>query len=88
MLIVASDVSAGQKQKIMRLGPVRAVWDDRLGREELARSMGRRELVVVALDDPDFLRGMGLDDRGRGGRPARRRNGAKDRRRGKGPVDA
>ncbi len=70
LVIVATDTSPGQRAKIMRLEPVRAFWMDRLSRDELADALGRKELVIVALDDPDFLRGLGLDmERKRSGRP-------------------
>ncbi len=61
LVVIAADASPGQKKKIMRLSPVRAFWTDVVGRDELAAALGRKELVVVALDDPDFLGGLGLD---------------------------
>jgi len=72
LVIIATDVSPKQRERIMRLQPVRAFWTDKLGRDELASALGRKELVVAALDDPDFLRGLGLDSgRKRSGRPRR-----------------
>ena len=79
LVIVASDVSPGQREKIMRLEPVREFWTDRVGRDELAPALGRKELVVAALDDPDFLRGLGLAKKMKRRRPATRTG-----RRGKG----
>lgn len=60
LVVIATDASPGQTKKIMRLSPVRAFWTDAVGRDELAAALGRKELVVVALDAPDFLRGLGL----------------------------
>ena len=73
VLILATDASPRQRDRYLSLAPVRAVWGDLLGREELARALGRRNLTVVALDDPDFLRGIGAAAP-RGGRTRRRRN--------------
>ena len=71
LVVVAADVGPSQKKKIMRLKPVRGFWADRVGRDELAAALGSKELAVVALDDPDFLRGLGWG-RGHDG-PGRRR---------------
>ncbi|MBC8425735.1 ribosomal L7Ae/L30e/S12e/Gadd45 family protein [bacterium] len=69
-VIIATDVSPKQRERIMRLQPVRTFWTDKLDRDELASALGRKELVVAALDDPDFLRGLGLGSgRKRSGRP-------------------
>ncbi len=60
LVIVATDASPGQRDKILRMGPVRGFWTDRVTREELAGAMGRKELIVVALDHREFLRGLGF----------------------------
>jgi ribosomal protein L30E len=73
VLVLATDASPRQRDRYLALAPVRAVWGDLVGREDLARALGRRNLTVVALDDPDFLRGIGAAAP-RGGRTRRRRN--------------
>lgn len=81
LVVIAADASPRQREKIMALAPVRDVWADRVDREGLARALGRDDLTVVALDDPDFLRGLGVDRKGAAGGKARRR----ERRRAGGP---
>ncbi|MBC8422699.1 ribosomal L7Ae/L30e/S12e/Gadd45 family protein [bacterium] len=71
LVIVATDASPGQRDKILRMGPVRGFWTDRLTRDELAGAMGRKELIVVALDHRDFLRGLGFGKNGKAPRTAR-----------------
>jgi len=75
LVIVAVDASPGQREKILRMGPVRAFWTDRLTRDEMAAALGRKELVVAALDDPHFLEGLGC------GRNCRRDREKRDPRR-------
>ncbi|MBU0742802.1 ribosomal L7Ae/L30e/S12e/Gadd45 family protein [bacterium] len=76
LVIVATDASPGQRDKILRLRPVREFWTDRLTRDELAPALGRKELIVVALADPDFLRGLGS---GKSGKRPRKARGARRR---------
>ena len=73
LVIVATDAGPSQREKILRLRPVREFWTDRLTRDELAPALGRKELVVVALDDPNFLRGLGI---GKSRKRPRRARGA------------
>jgi hypothetical protein len=73
LVIVATDASPGQREKILRMGPVRGFWTDRLDRGELAQAVGRHDLVVAALDHRDFLRGLGVGGDGRKTPQARRR---------------
>jgi ribosomal protein L30E len=74
LVIVASDVGEGQAARYARLEPVRAIWADRVDREDLSRAFGRGDLAVVALDDPGFLGGLGLDTKSESRRARRSRN--------------
>ena len=58
LVIVARDTGAAQKARLLRLSPVRRVLADVVGRDDLARALGRRELAVVAVADPSFVRGI------------------------------
>lgn len=58
LVILARDAGADQRARLARLGPLRGVMADAVGRAELARALGRRELVVVAVDDPHFIAGI------------------------------
>ena len=41
-----------------KLQPVRALVDDVLTAEEMARALGRQKLVVVGVCDPGFTKGI------------------------------
>lgn len=58
LVILARDAGAAQRDRLLRLSPVRRVVAGAVGREDLARALGRRELVVVAVADPSFVRGI------------------------------
>ena len=73
LVVTARDAGAGQLRRWRRLSPVLGLLDGAVDRADLARALGRRELSVVALDDPSFLKGLlglGLPIR-RGGPPER-----------------
>ncbi len=72
LVIVAVDASPGQRDRILRMQPVREFWTDCLTRDELAPALGRKELIVVALDDQAFLRGLGVGKSGKRSRPTRK----------------
>ncbi len=58
LVILARDMGAAQRARLLRLAPVRGFLADAVGRRELASTLGRRELAVVAVADPDFVRGI------------------------------
>jgi ribosomal protein L7Ae-like RNA K-turn-binding protein len=58
VVIVARDAGRSQRERARRLTPVRLVLDEVVGREDLARALGRQELAIVALDDPGFVGGI------------------------------
>jgi ribosomal protein L7Ae-like RNA K-turn-binding protein len=58
LLVIASDTGEGGRARLQRLTPVRAVLADAVTRAELADALGRRELTVVAVSDPDFVKGI------------------------------
>ena len=58
MIIIARDVSPGQKSKLMRLTPPENIVDDLLDRADMATALGREDLTVVAVQDRDFLKGI------------------------------
>jgi ribosomal protein L7Ae-like RNA K-turn-binding protein len=77
LVIVARDAGASQRERLLRLAPVRRLLADAVDRQQLARALGRRELAVVAVADPDFVRGIEgierLDGGGEDGRSRRTR---------------
>ncbi len=58
MIIIARDVSPGQKNKLMRLTSQENIVDDLLDRADMANALGREDLTVVAVQDRDFLKGI------------------------------
>ncbi|HOX26707.1 MAG TPA: ribosomal L7Ae/L30e/S12e/Gadd45 family protein [Candidatus Krumholzibacteria bacterium] len=58
VVVIAADASGRQRAKLRRLAPVRGFVDGLFDRDDLARQLGRRELVVVAVADPGFVRGL------------------------------
>jgi ribosomal protein L7Ae-like RNA K-turn-binding protein len=58
LLVIASDAGEGARGRLQRLTPVRTVLDGAVTRDELAEAFGRRELTVVAVSDPDFVKGI------------------------------
>jgi ribosomal protein L7Ae-like RNA K-turn-binding protein len=58
LVIIARDAGSGQRERLQRLEPVRGILANAVGREELARALGRRQLSVVALSDPGFVAGI------------------------------
>lgn len=58
LVVIARDAGEAQRTRWARLSPVRGCLTDVVGRDELARALGRQELVVVALSDRDFLAGI------------------------------
>jgi hypothetical protein len=58
VVILAHDAGGNQRSRVRKLAPVRGVIDGLLGREDLAGRLGRNDLVVVAVNDPGFVRGL------------------------------
>jgi len=58
VLILARDAGESQSRRFASLRPIRGLVADLLGRDELASRLGRTELVVVAVNDPGFVRGL------------------------------
>ena len=58
LLIIASDAGEGPRARLLRLTPVRAVLADVVSRDDLAMALGRKELTVVAVSDPNFVQGI------------------------------
>ena len=58
LLIIASDAGEGPRTRLLRLAPVRGVLADVVSRDDLAMALGRKELTVVAVGDPDFVHGI------------------------------
>lgn len=58
LLVLASDAGGAQRAKLSKLQPVRALLDDVLTGEEMARALGRQKLVVVGVCDPGFVAGI------------------------------
>jgi ribosomal protein L7Ae-like RNA K-turn-binding protein len=58
LVILARGAGESQRRHLLRLAPVRGFVVDVVGREDLARRLGRRELSVAAVDDPDFVAGI------------------------------
>ena len=58
LVIFARDIGASQRNKVLGWEPVRGFLGDVLTKEEMARTLGREQLVVVGLNDPGFLKGI------------------------------
>ncbi len=58
IVVIARDAGSSQKQRCRRWHPLRGLVDDALTREDLARQFGRQDLVVVAVADPGFVKGL------------------------------
>jgi hypothetical protein len=65
LVIIAVDAGSALRAHILRLHPVRGFLTSVVGRQELAQALGRKDVCVVALEDPHFLAGvqkLGLKD--------------------------
>ena len=58
VVVLATDAGDSQRAKLSKLQPVRALVDDVLTGEEMARAMGRQKLVVAGVCDPGFVKGI------------------------------
>jgi ribosomal protein L7Ae-like RNA K-turn-binding protein len=58
VVVIARDAGENQRRRLAGLRPVRGLVDTLLDREQLAERLGRKELVVVAVDDPGFVHGL------------------------------
>jgi ribosomal protein L7Ae-like RNA K-turn-binding protein len=58
LVILARDAGGDLRSRLARSGPLRGVLADAVDKAELARAFGRRELAVVAVDDPHFIAGI------------------------------
>ncbi len=58
LVILARDIGPAQRQRLLRLQPVRGFLLDAVGRDDLGRALGRKELAVVALSDRGFVNGV------------------------------
>jgi len=58
LVILASDVGAAQLGKIQRWEPLAGMITDTVSADDLARALGREKLVVVAVSDPGFIKGI------------------------------
>jgi len=75
LVVIAKGVGEGQRERLLRLTPVRGVVLDVVTGDELAKALGRQQLVVVALSDQSFIRGivgLGLVQKMAGSRRPRR----------------
>ncbi len=76
LVIIARDVGHAQRRKLLALTPVKGFLVDEVDGEGLARALGRKQLVVVAVADAGFVAGINklgltmcdVDGRGRGRR--------------------
>ena len=57
-VIVATDIGPSQRNKVMAWEPVRGLMDDVFTGDEIAQSFGREKLVVVAVSDHGFVKGL------------------------------
>jgi len=64
LVIVARGAGRSLRHRIAALAPVHGVWWDCLDRQELSDALGRRDLVVVGVSDPAFIRGLTGDGNG------------------------
>ena len=58
LLVMASDIGAAQKRKIVGLEPVTDVIDGVADKGRLGHALGRKELSIVAVEDRHFIRGI------------------------------
>jgi len=58
LIIVARDMGAAQKGKVVRLEPVRGLVDDVVVGADLAAALGREKLTVVSVADMGFVKGI------------------------------
>lgn len=58
LVIVASEVGAAQREKIGRLQPVAGLLADAVSGADLAQALGREKLVVVAVAEAGFIKGI------------------------------
>ncbi|RKZ18130.1 hypothetical protein DRQ50_04350 [bacterium] len=58
LVVVASDAGTSLRGTVERWEDLRAVLDDVLTSEDLARVFGREKLAIVAVSDPGFVRGI------------------------------
>jgi len=58
VVVVAADMGPGQRSKVDRWQPVRAVVDGPLTTEQLAAALGRDKLAVVAVAEMGFVKGI------------------------------
>lgn len=58
LVILATDIGASQRGKVMRWEPVAGFVTDILTGESMARALGRDKLAVVGLSDPGFIKGI------------------------------
>jgi len=58
LVIMAKDMGPSQQGKVTRWQPVRGLIEDALTSEDLARTLGRDKLAVVAVSDTGFVKGI------------------------------
>ena len=58
VVVVARGAGANKRRRAMAMEPVRGYVDGLFDSEDLARRLGRLELVLVAVSDPGFVRGL------------------------------
>jgi ribosomal protein L7Ae-like RNA K-turn-binding protein len=58
VVILARDAGEVQRRRLAALRPIRGVVDGLLDREQLAARLGRKDLVVVAVNDAGFVQGL------------------------------
>ena len=58
LVIVAKDIGAAQKSRVLRWQPVAGFVTDVLMGEEMAQRLGRDKLVVVGVSDSGFIAGI------------------------------
>ncbi len=58
LVVLASDAGASLAGAVRRLEPVGGLVTGVVDRERLAGALGRRDLAVVAVDDPGFVKGL------------------------------
>lgn len=58
LLVVATDIGASQYGKVERLEPVSEKLMDVLTGSEMAEALGRQKLVLVAVSDSGFVKGI------------------------------
>jgi hypothetical protein len=58
LVVLARDAGKSQRERCRNLRPIRGLADSCLTRAELARHLGRADLVVVAVADRGFVQGL------------------------------